>query len=284
MDVVAAIDLNADPGPVVVAAAHLAERLGATLHLRTVSSLQWVAPPDAAATSEWGMLRQIETTTLSELLERHVPEAIRGSARVLSGDPDRLGAMLGVDADLVVCATHGRTGLPRLFLGSTSETIVRTAQRPTLVLRLSEDRPWRAQIARVLVAVDPAEPAKAALEKVQAWFPDATLDAVGVVRDLQIFGNQASATAVPEDHPHRQWALERMTHTLTRAGVGATPQLLLARDESIGAVLAGAAASYDLVAVTTHNRRGIARLWWGSTAERLVRLAPVPVLAVPIED
>lgn len=40
-----------------------------------------------------------------------------------------------VDADLVVVATHGRTGFRRLVLGSVAEEIVRTAPCPVLTLR-----------------------------------------------------------------------------------------------------------------------------------------------------
>jgi hypothetical protein len=38
-------------------------------------------------------------------------------------------------ADLIVIATHGRTGLRRLAFGSVTEKIVRTADCPVLVLR-----------------------------------------------------------------------------------------------------------------------------------------------------
>jgi nucleotide-binding universal stress UspA family protein len=37
----------------------------------------------------------------------------------------------------------------------------------------------------------------------------------------------------------------------------------------------------DLIVMGTCRRRGLARVWYGSVAERVVRGAPVPVLAVP---
>jgi nucleotide-binding universal stress UspA family protein len=45
----------------------------------------------------------------------------------------RVAEDLGVDA--IVVASHGRTGLERLFLGSVSEHIVRHAHCPVLVVR-----------------------------------------------------------------------------------------------------------------------------------------------------
>ena len=40
-----------------------------------------------------------------------------------------------VGADLIVIATHGRSGLPRLLLGSVTEAVVRNATCPVLTVR-----------------------------------------------------------------------------------------------------------------------------------------------------
>jgi universal stress protein A len=45
-------------------------------------------------------------------------------------------------------------------------------------------------------------------------------------------------------------------------------------------VITSAAASYDLVVMGTHGRKGLAHLLIGSVAERVVRQCPVPVLTV----
>jgi nucleotide-binding universal stress UspA family protein len=41
--------------------------------------------------------------------------------------------------DLIVMATHGRAGLPRLFFGSVAEKVIRHAPCPVLVMRGIED-------------------------------------------------------------------------------------------------------------------------------------------------
>jgi nucleotide-binding universal stress UspA family protein len=41
------------------------------------------------------------------------------------------------------------------------------------------------------------------------------------------------------------------------------------------------AERHDLIVVGTHGRAGLAHLFLGSVAERVVRTAPVPVLTVP---
>jgi nucleotide-binding universal stress UspA family protein len=46
-----------------------------------------------------------------------------------------LGLADDVGADMIVIGSHGRTGLRRLFLGSTSEAVVRRAKCPVIVAR-----------------------------------------------------------------------------------------------------------------------------------------------------
>jgi nucleotide-binding universal stress UspA family protein len=40
-----------------------------------------------------------------------------------------------VNADLIVMGTHGRTGLPRLLMGSVAEKVLRKALCPVLVVK-----------------------------------------------------------------------------------------------------------------------------------------------------
>lgn len=42
------------------------------------------------------------------------------------------------DVDVIILGTHGRTGLSRLLLGSTAETVMRCAVRPVLVVKAQE--------------------------------------------------------------------------------------------------------------------------------------------------
>jgi universal stress protein A len=44
--------------------------------------------------------------------------------------------------DLIVMATHGRTGLGHLVLGSVAERVVRTASCPVLTMRPTSVPPW----------------------------------------------------------------------------------------------------------------------------------------------
>lgn len=66
------------------------------------------------------------------------------------------------------------------------------------------------------------------------------------------------------------------------AGVAADTRLVERAASRLGEVVAQEAREWeaDLVAVGTHGRHGVSRLMLGSGAEQVLRLAPVPVLAV----
>ena len=67
-------------------------------------------------------------------------------------------AVIAYGADLVVMATHGRTGLPHLLMGSVAEEVIRTAVCPTLVMKDS-GKVRVHQAHETFVADDLAQPA-----------------------------------------------------------------------------------------------------------------------------
>jgi universal stress protein A len=62
------------------------------------------------------------------------------SASVRAGQPvgEIVAAAKDLDADVIVIATHGHTGLKHVLLGSTAENVVRHAPCPVLVVREQE--------------------------------------------------------------------------------------------------------------------------------------------------
>lgn len=83
----------------------------------------------------------------------------------------------------------------------------------------------------------------------------------------------------------RDYALKLLDDVLAMAksaGVPADTKLVEAPGARIGEVVADEARSWeaDLIVTGTHGRRGVGRVLLGSGAEQVLRLAPVPVLAV----
>lgn len=77
-------------------------------------------------------------------------------------------------------------------------------------------------------------------------------------------------------------ALAEALRLASAADVAAETAMLEGVDLRLGEIVADDARAWhaDLVVVGTHGRRGVGRVLLGSGAEQIIRLAPVPVLAV----
>jgi nucleotide-binding universal stress UspA family protein len=122
--------------------AALARVFEATLHLCHVVDLPIVSvhgeaftyPPDYAQTLKEDALRQMDTL-MNPLQVKWVPHVEMGAiAHTVS---DLVGS---TQADLVISASHGRSGLKRLLLGSVTEQLLRSIRHPFLVVTAPEKR------------------------------------------------------------------------------------------------------------------------------------------------
>jgi nucleotide-binding universal stress UspA family protein len=192
------------------------------------------------------------------------------------------------DADLLVIGHHG-AGAHRLLLGSVAARVARQVNVPTLVVPADTD-PDAAIGSRVLVAVDLIDKSSLAVTRAALALcrPGAKLElfhafyepmlaslgeSAGLTTDLTQLFDTARRCSV--EH------LERLAANIESKNVevryelerGSPARRVLARAEVFDA---------DLIAVGTHRRTGVERLI-GTTAERILRGAEVPVLLVPIQ-
>jgi universal stress protein A len=112
--------------------------------VHTVTSVPVVPTPHAGAAAATfdvqdyqAGLRQSAEQGLRDLLREKVPAEVRVRSLVLQGDAAREVVEAAADqgADLVVIATHGRTGWRRLVFGSVAEKVVRFSECPVLTVR-----------------------------------------------------------------------------------------------------------------------------------------------------
>lgn len=143
MKLLLALDLREKFEPVFDQARTWAERLGATLDLVYVGIYadiyQFITDPHVRSlmASEAESLRDAHVQQLEALLES-LPEANRGGWHLPSGPPARALVNMEKGYDALLVATHGRTGVAHLWLGSVAEKIVRTSHKPVIVLRMPE--------------------------------------------------------------------------------------------------------------------------------------------------
>ena len=141
-NVLCTTDLSDFSNMAVYYGAALARVFEATLHLCHVIDLPIVSvhgeaftyPPDYAQTLKEDALRQMDTL-MTPLQVKWTPHVEMGAiAHTVS---DLVGS---TQADLVVSASHGRSGLKRLLLGSVTEQLLRSIRCPFLVVTEPEKR------------------------------------------------------------------------------------------------------------------------------------------------
>lgn len=85
-------------------------------------------------------LHEKATLELRELIESNVPKTMKCTAVVSTGIPfvEITTFAQAEEIDLIIVATHGRTGVEHILFGSTAEKIIRKAPCPVLVVRAEE--------------------------------------------------------------------------------------------------------------------------------------------------
>lgn len=140
-----AVDLREmDAAKAVVSdAAAWAAKMRATLDLLYADELRQSSPEVADLgladeyRDQWLQGQREDEAALDALLGL-IPAENRGRIRALAGKSavDAIVAEAEDNVDLVIVATHGRTGISSWLVGSVAESVVRTSPKPVLVLRI----------------------------------------------------------------------------------------------------------------------------------------------------
>ncbi|MFT4037699.1 MAG: universal stress protein [Thermomicrobiales bacterium] len=122
--------------------AELAKALNVPLHLVRVADLanvHWGSSEAADAYAQLSQEMAHEQTAASSYLDVMAAplrdDGLTVTTEVRSGTAARELLKLSGPDDLLVVASHGRSGLERLLLGSVAEEVARKAQGPVLITR-----------------------------------------------------------------------------------------------------------------------------------------------------
>jgi nucleotide-binding universal stress UspA family protein len=266
----------------------LAAHHGATVHVLNV-----------ADTTQNGFLesRGQDVAALEQERERIVSEAAEQAERrgvdtvtdVVQGEPYReiVDYAERHGLDLVAMPTHGRRGLERFLLGSTSERVVRRADVPVLTMRPDDDVTISHPYQNVLVPTDGSNCANQALAigVDVADAEDATLHLLSVIAITALGADARPDIQMEMLEESAQELLDEAAAFADDAGVDAASTTV-----EYGPSIHQAILTYiddhdiDLVVVGTHGRTGFDRYVLGSVTEYLVRTSPIPVLTVQPPD
>lgn len=194
-------------------------------------------------------------------------------------------------ADLVISATHGRSGLKRLVLGSVTERLMRTLPCPLFVVRsLQQDEAGVVKegirLERILVGCDFSADSDLALQYgfslAQEFQSEVHLVHViepTVYKDLL-------RPAVEEKEAYHQDLRKELWEKLNRIVPEevcnwCTPKTaLLAGHPHVELTKYAVLHDIDLVVLGVRGQNVVETLFVGSTTDRVIREAPCPVLSV----
>lgn len=124
-----------------VAATHaltVADRFDAPVHALYVVDVTAGQATDAYAAPAVDALRAAGEEHVDRVVERAEREGVEVTSAVVEGTPASTIVEETTDGDVVVMGTHGRTGLDRYLIGSTTEKVVRTAEVPVVAVPVPE--------------------------------------------------------------------------------------------------------------------------------------------------
>ena len=125
-------------------ASALAAEAGATLHIVYVHDVRQISAAMGEPSALYAIAWNDELRQARERLNLTLPTAatVNYTQHCLTGVPDAELVKYAEDnkIDLIVMASHGRTGLSRLLMGSVAEAVMRKAPCPVLIVRQPTDK------------------------------------------------------------------------------------------------------------------------------------------------
>jgi len=272
--------------------------LALALSAKTQADLQLVTvvePIPAFAYEEWeSAAKEWSEQYLAAVAERIAPEAGGKVTTALhSGHvvEKLLDVAHAIDADLVVMATHGRGALSRAWLGSAADGFMRRAEIPVLFVRPEEgDAPEpkpKEDFGTILVPLDGTELSESALAHATelgelfgcAYHLTRIVSyPIDIASPYLPHTVQMNQTVLAEAKADAAQYLEDEADKMRARGLRVTTSVIVDAQAGQGILSEAEAVGANLVAMSTHGRKGVGRLVLGSAADKVLRGTHVPLL------
>ena len=283
--IVFGIGQNEEQDPHLPPALHLAEALGAELHVvhaHPIPEPLAFRYPEAEVFSPavGEAVREATEQKLRGQLER---AGVQGQVQLHVTPAPAANAILDVaeqiDADLIIVGATDRGAVSRVLLGTTAGRVVRMSPVPVLVNRRREVDPPQ----RILLTTDLSELSEKVYRKALEIIRDLAPQTQPELRTLLAIGEDLAtpparrtellqSIAEKELHPFMERAAAGLETGTGKVRMGEHAAEILAEAEEWGA---------EMLVLGTHGRGGLSRFLIGSIAESVVRRAPCDVLVIP---
>jgi len=194
------------------------------------------------------------------------------------------------DIDLIIMATHGRSGISRWWMGSVAEKVISEAPTPVLVVQSKHPRKNGAvrklSFLKILTPLDGSDIGQAALpyaealaiktgasiNLLQAISPPGTIEA-------SVLGGSDWRKFVKAMHDAGEDYLSGIAKKLDEEGIKTTYEVVTG--DPAGRIVEYAEdKGVSLIAMSTHGRTGVSRWVLGSIADKVLHGASMPMLLV----
>jgi nucleotide-binding universal stress UspA family protein len=236
---------------------------------------------EAHAAVKWEAQEATASDYLQAMRDKLASTGLTAQSRVVFGAAAEaiLHTAIGERADLIAITTHGRSGLARWVLGSTTAKLVQATNWPILVVRPPADGTSTADanITKMLVPLDGSEAAASVL-------PFAADLAKSFGAKICLFQAAPEPVTVypgvqTEVEASARQFLASAAERLSEQGVQADSVASFGNTVD-GIVWAAERENADLIVMSTHGRSGIGRVVLGSVADAVVRRTSLPVILV----
>ena len=195
-------------------------------------------------------------------------------------------------ADVVVVGSHGRHGLPRLFIGSVSQTILLYGPCTTLVARYQQAHQDIPEFDKnVLVAIDDSVHSKKALEWVMKlpWPDEASFTVMISLPPLVekysdgidgLYVSKYSSQRLERSKSAQVLLDDSVQLIESKLGAGRVIGLLREGDPAEEILKVASAWPAGLIVMGCRSRGHMTRLFMGSVSQEVVLQAPCPVEVV----
>jgi nucleotide-binding universal stress UspA family protein len=173
-----------------------------------------------------------------------------------------------VGADLIVMATHGRSGLERLRLGSVAEGLVTRGVAPILLIHPGPEGPSpEVTIDHVAIALDASAYAQTILPTVETLGAATGVSRYTIVHVAESKGaGKAGWSPASAVQVRAQEHLGAIRDRLGTGGAEVDLRVVMSSDPSEGILGVAEEVGADLIAMTTHGMTGLRPTLMGSVA------------------
>jgi len=231
----------------------------------------------------------IADVKLNEFVEQYGSKdfnVVKSLVKGISAAPAVLEYASDNDIDLIVLGTTGRRGLGHLFMGSVAEEIVRLSTCPVFTVRESEKAKPIKAYNNILVPVDFSDYSVKAIayaKEIAAAY-DSQLQILHIIEEkahpaYSLSGKSSIFDLVPNIEEESRKKIEKLIKE--SSGPKVKSVIDIQGGNASSDIIKFASENFsDLIVIATHGLTGIQHLLLGSVTEKVVRMAPCPVVTI----